>query len=523
MNPSSLPESLYRAAEVRELDRVAIEEFDIPGLQLMERAAAACLGHLQRSWPHAGRVAVLCGHGNNGGDGFLIARGAHRAGLAVDVHLVGRRDRLAGDAERAFQRLGETGLSIGSDRSERGGSRTSVDPCDSGTSIDLGRADVVVDAMLGSGLDREVAGRWADAIGAVNASQLPVLAVDIPSGLHADTGRRLGTAIEAALTVTFIGLKRGLFTASGRAACGQVVFDDLQIPSGVYRAVRAEARRMQVGDFADALPPRGRDAHKGSFGHTLVIGGDIGYAGAARLAAESAARTGSGLVTVATRPEHATTVCADRPEIMVRGVQDRQSLAPLIEAASVLAVGPGLGRSDWGQALLDAALASRRPMVIDADALNLLAARADGVRRHPLGHVLTPHPGEAGRLLGSCAADVEQDRFAAASALQRRYGGVVVLKGAGTLVDDGAAPISVCDAGNPGMATAGMGDVLCGIIAGLIAQGSPPALAARLGVCVHAEAGDRAARAGERGLLAGDLLAHVRAVVNRAPGPPGGA
>ena len=500
-----LPESLYRAEEVRELDRIAIQDFDVPGLRLMERAARVCLMHLRRAWPRARRIAVLCGHGNNGGDGFLLAGAALRAGLAVDVYLVGSRERVTGDAEVALERLADTGLVVHSE--------PDLGLADLGLA-DLGLADVVVDAMLGTGLDRDVEGSWAQAINKINTCGRPVVAVDIPSGLHADSGRALGVAVEAAMTVTFIGLKRGLFTGVGRAVCGEIIFDDLQLPADVYRTVEPSARRVRACSFAHALGPRPRDAHKGSFGHTLVMGGDIGYSGAVRLAAEAAARTGSGLVTVATRAEHATTVCADRPELMVRAVQDPATLEPLVERASVIAVGPGLGQSQWGLGLLQIVLGSNRPMVLDADALNLLATHS--LRLPPGEIVLTPHPGEAGRLLGTTAREIERDRFAAADALHKRYRAVVVLKGAGTIVVDGEGSTVVCDSGNPGMATAGVGDVLCGVIAGLIAQGLPAGLAAQIGVCIHAEAGDRAARDGERGLLAGDLLAHLRSLVNRS-------
>jgi NAD(P)H-hydrate epimerase len=341
-----------------------------------------------------------------------------------------------------------------------------------------------------------------------------VLALDIPSGLHADTGCILGSAVRAALTVTFIGLKQGLFTADGPDCCGELAFEGLEVPAAVYGWQLLSARRIDWPRFADLLPPRPRGAHKGRFGHVLVIGGDLGMAGASRLAGEAALRAGAGLVSVATRAEHVAALVAGRPELMVHGVSTPEDLRPLLGRATVVAVGPGLGRGAWGRALFGAAVRAGLPLVVDADALNLLA---EGPRQLADG-ILTPHPGEAARLLGVTPADVHADRFAAAAALQERFGGVVVLKGAGSIVrGPGIRPPAVCSAGNPGMATAGVGDVLTGVIAGLLAQGLGADDAAEMGVCVHSAAGDRAAAAGERGLIASDLLGPLRALLNPAP------
>jgi ADP-dependent NAD(P)H-hydrate dehydratase / NAD(P)H-hydrate epimerase len=260
------------------------------------------------------------------------------------------------------------------------------------------------------------------------------------------------------------------------------------------------------------LPMRSRDAHKGCHGHVLAIGGDHGTAGAIRLCGEAALRSGAGLVSVATQPEHLFALNAARPELMAHAVADPSALAPLLARASVLAVGPGLGRGSWGRALWQAALDSRLPRVLDADGLNLLAAAPrcfDG-----LAAVLTPHPGEAARLLDCDVAAVESDRFAAARALAKRYGGVLVLKGAGSLIADPDGGLAVCPWGNPGMASGGTGDLLTGIIAALLAQGCTAWQAACLGVGLHARAGDLAARDGERGLLASDLLIPLRHLLN---------
>ncbi len=493
-----LPYALYRAAQVRELDRIAIDELGLPGEELMERAGAAAFARLRERWPDARDVCVLTGQGNNGGDGYVLARHARATGRAARVLQVGDEGRVRGDAARHRQRY----LDAGGDLHPFGQLPA--------------RTDVIVDGLFGTGLDRAPAGAWAAAIDAANAHPAPVLALDLPSGLDADTGRALGPAIHAALTVTFIALKQGLFTGDAPDHCGRIVFEGLEVPASLYARQLLAARRVDWSRYAAALPPRARTASKGRFGHVLVIGGDRGMAGAARLAGEAALRAGAGLVTVATRPEHAAALAAARPELMARGIGDDAELAPLLERATVVAVGPGLGRGDWSRALWARALGSGRPLVADADALALLSQAP--LRRDDW--VITPHPGEAARLLQSDVAAVQADRPAAAAALQQRYGGVAVLKGAGTVVHGGGTrPPAICSGGNPGMATGGTGDVLCGLIAALLAQGLPPEDAAEMGVCLHAAAGDEAARAGERGLVASDLFAPLRSLLNAGDRP----
>lgn len=486
--------ALYRAAQVRELDRQAIAVQGIPGLTLMQRAGAFSFRILHESWPLAERIIVICGLGNNAGDGYVIARLAHEAGLAVKILQIGDASRLQGDALQCANDLAAAG--------------NHAEPFSTAA---LNDADVLVDAVFGTGLDREVSGPWGEALAAINAASAPVLAVDIPSGLNADTGSVMGVAVEAELTPTFIGMKQGLLTGVGPDHCGRVLFDDLGVPEVIYDAVTPAAIGLDLYRLPDLLPRRRRSAHKGNFGHVLIVGGDTGYAGAARMAAEAAARCGAGLVSLATRVEHAPLVSMLRPEIMSHGIESVAALGPLLERASVIGIGPGLGQGEWGGAMLARVLETDLPLVVDADALNLLAS--EPARRD--NWVLTPHPGEAARLLGASNTEVQADRFAAATAIQARYGGVCVLKGAGTLVATGDDAIGLCDAGNPGMASGGMGDVLTGVISALLAQELDSSDAAALGTCVHAQAGDRAASAGgERGLLATDLLAELRAVVN---------
>ena len=343
----------------------------------------------------------------------------------------------------------------------------------------------------------------------INSASAPVVSIDVPSGIDANTGVRLGAAVEAALTVTFIGLKQGLYTGDGPAYCGEIMFDDLAVPRSKTEAELATAALLGPQHLAGRFRARARTAHKGDNGHVLIIGGTPGFSGAARLAGEAACRVGAGLVSVALHPDSVAGVNSGRPELMVHAIRDGEALQPLLRRASVIAIGPGLGQSPWATKLLATVLEQERPLVLDADALNLLAREPIAVPHA----VLTPHPGEAARLLGLSTAEIHADRFAAAAALHERFRGVVVLKGAGTIVAGMGVP-TVIGAGNPGMGGGGMGDVLTGVIAALIAQGAPAGAAARFGACVHAVAGDRAARTGERGLLAGDLMPHLRTLVN---------
>ena len=304
-----------------------------------------------------------------------------------------------------------------------------------------------------------------------------MLSLDIPSGLDADTGVRLGRAVRADATITFIGLKRGMFTAEGPEFCGEILFSDLGTPAGMHAAIDAGARLIRHEEVMLNLRARPRDAHKGRYGHVLVIGGDYGYQGAAILAGCAAARTGAGLVTVATRPEHARTIPLFRPELMTVAVNAPRDLDALLDRASVVAIGPGLGQSDWAISLFSGVLQTRLPLVVDADALNLLAHE----HQYRENWVLTPHPGEAARMLGVTTGEIQSDRFAAVTSLRAEFGGTAVLKGAGSLVAGAAGPILLNRTGNPGMAGGGMGDVLTGVIAGLVAQGMEPGARRRQG------------------------------------------
>ncbi|HYE35325.1 NAD(P)H-hydrate dehydratase [Methylocaldum sp.] len=487
----SLPKDLYRAEDVRAMDRYAIETVGIPGIELMRRAGVSAFVALRERWPEARTLSAICGGGNNGGDAYVVARLAHEAGMDVRVYPVAPPNSLKGDALTAYQGY----------RAAGGGVLDFIP-------ADFEGAEVLVDGLLGTGLDREVSGLYAEVIKAVNRFSGHVAALDIPSGLHADTGVALGVAIKADLTVTFIGLKQGLFTGEGPEYAGEVVFADLGTPPEVRHSVKPSA--MLLPQWERGLPSRPRYAHKGHFGHVLVVGGDHGYSGAARMAAEAAARVGAGLISVATRRAHADSLNLTRPELMCHGVETAEELRILLERATVIAVGPGLGRSEWAQTLLGAALKTDLPIVADADALNLLAANP----RKRDNWVITPHPGEAARLLNTSSAEIQKDRFTAIRRLQAQFGGVAVLKGSGSLICGPNGLPSVCTAGNPGMASGGMGDVLTGVIAGLLAQRIELFEAAALGAQLHGAAGDEAAKTGERGLLASDLMDSLRRLVN---------
>jgi NAD(P)H-hydrate epimerase len=494
-----LPKNLYTAAQVREFDRIAIDEYKIPGIQLMKRAGRAAFDLLLQRWPAPEHVHVFCGTGNNGGDGFIVAALAAQRALPVTVWQIGDPTKITGAALLARQ-FAEA-------------AQVSMKPF----SGEMPSRGVVVDALLGTGLSGAVRVAFAGAIEAINSAGLPVLALDTPSGLCSDSGSKFGHTIRAAATITFIALKRGLFTADGPECCGEIIFASLQIPNAIYTRATASCARIVLDDFNTLLAPRPRTAHKGHYGHVLVVGGDHGMAGAAAMTAQAAARTGAGLVSCATRPGHIPALLARCPEIMAHGVDSIGELSPLLERASVIVLGPGLGRTAWGEQMLygvwQRAQAKSLSLVVDADALNLIAENRIVIQPGYDNWMLTPHPGEAARLLGIDTADIQRDRFAAARALQQRYGGAVVLKGAGSLIASNEG-LDVVNYGNPGMASGGMGDVLSGIIGGLLAQGFSLANSARLGVCLHGRAADLATQDGERGLLATDLLPHLRRLLN---------
>ncbi|MEJ2610373.1 MAG: NAD(P)H-hydrate dehydratase [Candidatus Thiodiazotropha sp.] len=489
----ALPYALYLAKQVREFDRIAIYEYGIPGEQLMERAGMRAFQLIQQRWPDLREMLVVCGVGNNGGDGYVVARLALQAGLRVRVLQLGDEAKIKGDAllkAESWRNLGQI-----------------IEPFD-GLS---GKPGLIVDAVLGTGLERDLSGSWREAVEQINRHQAPVFSLDIPTGLHSDTGRIMGCAVKAQACLSFIGLKQGMFTGAGPDCCGDISFDALELPAKIYARQLLACRRIDWNKNVGRIPLRRRSAHKGHFGRLLVVGGDQGYSGAVRMAGEGAARSGAGLVTLATHPEHAAWSNLGRPELMCRGISDKEILDELLAHVDGVVLGPGLGRSSWSEMVYRAVMETELPLLMDAGALNWLAQQP--VKRD--NQVLTPHPGEAARLLGWDVTQVQNDRFAACEAIQNRYGGVVVLKGAGSLIRAGDThPIALCSGGNPGMASGGSGDVLSGVIGAFIVQGYPLREAAELGVTLHAAAGDRAAQGGEIGMLAGDLIGELRYLLN---------
>jgi ADP-dependent NAD(P)H-hydrate dehydratase / NAD(P)H-hydrate epimerase len=496
---------LVGAAEMRAIDRAAIEGLGIPSLTLMERAGAAVAAEAGLLAAADGRFLVLCGGGNNGGDGYVAARLLRAAGRAVRVVALVPAGRLGGDAAATRAQAAAAGVEI-------------ADAPDGPGALGVGPGDVVVDALLGTGLARAPEGPFAAAIAAAAAARADgarVLAVDVPSGLSADIGRPLGPCVAADRTITFAFPKRGLVVYPGLCLAGEVVVADIGIPAAAAARVAAQAELLQGEEARALVPPRAPEAHKGDAGRLLVVAGSPGKSGAAHLALWGALRGGAGLVTLAARPEALAMALSGRPEAMSLslpgegplGPGDLRLLAEAARASDALVIGPGIPRGPATGALVRELLAQGGvPAVIDADGLNALAEAPGGAAGLPVPVVLTPHPGEMARLTGRLVAEVQADRLGQAAESARAWGATVVLKGARTVVADPDGLLAIIPTGNPGMATGGTGDVLAGLAGALLAGGLPPGAAARVAAWVHGRAGDLATRrTGERGLLAGDL------------------
>ncbi|WP_066096594.1 bifunctional ADP-dependent NAD(P)H-hydrate dehydratase/NAD(P)H-hydrate epimerase [Xanthomonas massiliensis] len=490
------PLDLYDVASARSIDVRATAQLGGDAYVLMQRAGLAVWQQLARHWPQARRIVVACGTGNNGGDGYVLARLAHQAGRDVTVvHLPGH-----GPASALAQRACTDYLGAGG--------RVALFPSD------LADADVLVDALFGIGLNRAPDAPTAAFIEAINAAAAPVLAIDVPSGVDAGRGCVPGTAVRAQLTVQCIVAHVGLYTGDALEHVGHAEVVGLDVPPSALEGLVPAAQRWTAEALGHYLHPRRLNTHKGESGHVLCVGGNLGSGGAIIMSTESALRSGAGLVSVATRQAHVAPLLTLRPEAMTRAVEDADTLRPLLEKASVIAIGPGLGQDAWAQMAWPLALEAGKALVLDADALNLLAAHP---RPLPADTVLTPHPGEAGRLLGLSSAQVQGDRLAAAHALVERYGVTAILKGAGSVVVSPGQVPRIIAAGNPGMAVGGMGDLLTGVVAALRGQKLAPFDAAAVGALLHAAAGDAAAADGERGLLPLDLLPHLRRLANPEP------
>ncbi|HGM5920236.1 TPA: NAD(P)H-hydrate dehydratase [Stenotrophomonas maltophilia] len=483
---------LFDTAAARALDRRASALAGDGGWSLMAQAGLAGWQCLLQQWPEALQLCVLVGAGNNGGDGYVLASHALRSGRQVQVvTLPGRAPAtvLAAQAAAEF--------------ATAGGSVVEFDG-------QLPDAEVYVDALFGLGLDRAPSGTAQVLIDALNAARGPVLAMDVPSGVDADSGYVPGVAVKADVTLQFIACHRGLYTGDALEQVGQRRLAPLELPDQAWDGIQASAQRWTGDRLKALLPPRRANTHKGESGHVLCVGGNHGSGGAIAMAAEAALRAGAGLLSLGTRRDHVGPLLARLPEAMTHALEDGDALPALLDRATVVAIGPGLGQDEWARALFARVLACGKPLVVDADALNLLA---QDPRALP-DAILTPHPGEAARLLGCSSADIQANRYASAQALAERFHAVVVLKGAGSIVAAPAQTPRLIAAGNPGMAVGGMGDLLTGIIASLRAQGLAAFDAAAAGALLHALAGDAAAADGARGLLPTDLLAPLRRLAN---------
>jgi NAD(P)H-hydrate epimerase len=493
------PLPLYTSEQIRALEQ-AIFDGGETAEQLMARAGEALFSVLRNEWPDARTIGVLLGSGQNAGDGLVLARLARAEGFCVALFGWCRPEQLHGAAHRAWLELKTAYPDV-----------VVIHEWDKVVAQD--DFDVIVDAGFGIGLSpsrplsAEVSG-WIEYVNASRHDGAAVLAADLPSGLIADTGSA-GPVVQADVTVCFLAMKIGLVTGRGPAVSGRIVLADLGIPS------RKDPPRKQTPDVqlvlgAESFPPKPRDGHKGRFGTVLIVAGNRGMMGAARMAAEAALRIGAGKVIVATHPEHSSTLAIGRPELIVHGLAAATVLDELLAQADAIVLGPGLGRDDWAKQMAARVLSTQLPLIIDADGLGFLLPSAvmNSLR------IMTPHPGEAARLLGCTVAEIEQDRLAAARALSDRFGMLGVLKGAGSVLflpDE----LRVCGRGSPALATAGSGDVLAGMIGGLLALGIVPSEALPRAVCWHALAGELLAeQSGAWGVVATDLFEPMRAIVN---------
>ncbi|HSB77584.1 MAG TPA: NAD(P)H-hydrate dehydratase [Candidatus Methylomirabilis sp.] len=499
------------AKEMRELDRRATAEYGIPSLLLMENAGAETAREMRAAFPSLStqRVAVLCGRGNNGGDGFVVARHLLGRGTPVETFLLARREEVRGDARVNLEILEKLGAA----------------PTEITATSGLGAlkerivsADMVVDALLGTGTRGPVDGLLAEAIQSVNRAGRPVVAVDIPSGLMADFPETAGPVIRASLTVTFALPKRCLVLYPAAGSVGSLRVADIGIPRQLCRDPKLRLGLLEAADAAVAFPPRDPASHKGTFGHVLVIAGSVGKTGAASLCALAAQRAGAGLVTLAV-PESLNDILEVKltevmtvplPETEARTVAS-DALKPVLalaEGKSAVAIGPGLTtHPSTRQLVCDLLTTLRLPLVVDADGINALEGRAELLARAAGPVILTPHPGELSRLLGLERAEVLARRLALAPQVAADQHVTLVLKMARSLIAGPEGEIAIVPTGNPGMATGGTGDVLTGLIAGLLARGVPSGPAAQAGAYVHGLAGDiAAARLGQEAMLAGDLL-----------------
>jgi NAD(P)H-hydrate epimerase len=516
-----ISDRLYTCAEISKFEQQVIREHKVPAIRLMRRAATAAFELLRERYPDARKLIVFCGSGNNGGDGWVLAALAARADFKVMVVTLAEPTSLRSEAAKAYVFAQEQQVEWlrASDLDQRVHVSESAESAES--------PDVLVDAMLGSGLKRELSGDYRLVVEWINNAGVPVLSLDIPSGLNADTGRVMGAcAVQADATISFVGQKRGMLTALGPEYSGMRYCDELELDQALSEAPPPQCEILRPRP----LCARPASAHKGDHGHVVVVGGNTGTLGAGLMAATAALRVGAGLVTLATPDADTSAVSLMRPEIMTQQPRSAPELGSLLERATAMVVGPGFGQDAWAKQMLYAVSLSKLPVVLDAEALRLLA-RQPKMRMHSDFLLLTPHPGEAADLLEISTKEVQDDRFAAAEMMRARYGAKIVLKGSGTILCMREDHFVLCDRGNAGMGSGGMGDVLSGVIGGLLTQGdiyadAQHAQEQRVGLAVylHSQAADDVAgHIGERGMLAGDLCERFPELLMRMQQPCGDA
>ena len=496
---------LFTSQETRKLDSLAIKEKNISSFSLMEEAALFSLNVLLENWPKTSQVIVFCGKGNNAGDGYLLAGLAKEAGITSIIVQVQDIKKLKPTSRKAL----DWSLS----------KKVQKITLASFNKLKLQKNVILVDALLGTGIKGVVKKRIYDAVKVLNikSGKHPILSLDVPTGICSDTGIELGMAVRANVTATFLGRKRGCYTSKGRECSGKIRFSNLSVRQKVLNGIQPNCHIISMEKGLKKLTNRDTNSHKGNYGHVFVIGGDKGFGGAAILAAKAAAKSGSGLTTLVTREEHLTAALTQCPELMVISVESGQDVEPHLNRASVIVIGPGLGRSAWSEQMLQRTFweSNRRkiPVVLDADALNLLSdLKLDSTK--PKKIILTPHPGEAARLLNKTVDEIESDRFKSVMELQKKYNALCVLKGSGSLVCSSRYRrqyVGVCESGNPGMASGGMGDLLSGLIGSFLAQGLSVVQAVETAVDIHSKAADMAAlELGELSILASDVLEDIQ-------------
>ena len=496
---------LYSASETRRIDGLAIKEKEITGYSLMQMAAEFSLDVILSEFKPVEELIIFCSKGKNSGDGFLLGSFAKEFGLEVTVVMSNTPNELKGASKKAFAEMKESKVKTISNKSIG--------------KLKVSNKAVIVDALIGTGLKGNLRKNIKDSILALNklGVKSPVVSLDIPSGVNPDTGDAGDICVYADITATFVAQKKGCFTSIGKKASGEVIYSDLEIPKRIFSAVASSSYVVDYEDSISKVVYREQDAHKGNFGHVLLVGGDRGMGGASLLSSRAAVYSGAGLTSLVTRPEHVVASLASCPEVMVKGVDSGQDLEEHLVKPNVIAIGPGLGQSAWSEQMVQRVFweAEKRDIsvIMDADALNLLTTLKLSSNL-PKKLILTPHPGEAARLLNTTVAVIESDRFGSAAKIQKKFNATVVLKGSGTIIcsqSGGTQKWGICGSGNPGMATGGMGDVLTGIIAGILAQGLTLKDAAEAGVDLHAKAADQASlEYGEAGLSSSDVINELR-------------